>query len=124
MADDAAVQVYRAFIDGCVEVASAEVLAERIRRHGHTERNNEATLPLDQNEAARKNVLLQLNPVQREVIAGLLEDCRRAAIHDLMAYMEWLMTCDGFRMSWKGVDICPLETLHHDFLGRAMAYTC
>jgi hypothetical protein len=122
MADDTAVQVYRTFIDGCVKVAGTEVLSERIRRHGHTERNNEAALPLDQNEAARKNVLLQLNPAQREVIAGLLEDCRRGAIHDLLAYMEWLMTCDGFTMSWKGIDILPLETLHYDFMARTMGY--
>jgi hypothetical protein len=122
MADDAAVQVCRAFIDGCVEVARTEVLAERIRRHGHIERNNEATLPLDENEAARKNVLLQLDPAQREVIAGVLEECRRGAIHDLLAHLEWLMTSDGFRMSWKGIDICPIETLHLDFIGRAMGY--
>jgi hypothetical protein len=122
MADDAAVQVYMAFIDGCVGVARTEVLAERIRRHGHTERNNEAALPLDENEAARKNVLLQLDPAKREVIAGILEECRRAAIHDLLAHLEWLMTADGFRMSWKGVDICPIETLHHDFIGRVMGY--
>jgi hypothetical protein len=122
MADEAAVQVYRAFIDGCVKVAHTEVSAERIRRHGHTERDNEAALPLDQNEAARKSLLLQLDPAQREVIAGLLEDCRRGAIHDLLAHLEWLTTCDGFKMSWKGVDICPLETLHHDFIGRAAGY--
>ena len=122
MADEAAVQVYRTFIDGCVDVARTEVLAERIRRHGHTERSNEAALPLEQNEAARKNVLLQLDPAQREVIAGLLMDCRRGAIHDLLAHLEWLMTSKGFKMSWEGVDICPAETLHHDFIGRAMGY--
>jgi hypothetical protein len=122
MADDTAVRIYRAFIDGCVEVASTEVLAERIRRRGHTERNNEAALPLDEKEAARKNVLLQLDSVGREVIAGVLEDCRRGAIHDLLAHMEWLMTCDNLRMSWKGVDLRPSETLHHDFISRAMGY--
>ena len=122
MTDDAAIQAYRTFIDGCVKVASTEVLAERIRRRGHTERNNEEALPLEQNEAARKNLLLQLDPAQQEMIAGLLEDCRRGAIHDLLAHMEWLMSCDGFRMSWKGVQILPLETLHHDFIGRAMGY--
>jgi hypothetical protein len=105
-----------------VEVASNEVLAERIRRHGHTERNNEAALCLDEKEAVRKDVFLQLYPAQREVIAGLLEECRRGAIHDLLAHIEWLITCDDFRMSWKGVDICPQETLHHDFIGRAMGY--
>jgi hypothetical protein len=122
MADNSAIQIYRAFIDGCVEVASNEVLAERIRRHGHTERNNEAALCLDEKEAVRKDVFLQLYPAQREVIAGLLEECRRGAIHDLLAHIEWLITCDDFRMSWKGVDICPQETLHHDFIGRAMGY--
>jgi hypothetical protein len=75
---------------------------------------------IDENEAARKNVLLQLDPAQRGVIAGILEECRRGAIHDLLAHLEWLMTSDGFRMSWKGVDIYPIETLHLDFIGRAM----
>ena len=96
-----------------------------IRWYGHSERNNEEALPLDEQEAARKKLLLQLDPPQRELIAGLLEECRRGAIHDVLSWMEWMMTCDGFKISWKGVEICenPLGlTLHHDFMGRAMGY--
>jgi hypothetical protein len=123
MPDDVVVQTYKAFVDGCVDVAAEDVSAKRIRWYGHTERNNEEGLPLDEQEAARKKLLLQLDPAQQELIAGLLEECRRGAIHDFLSWMEWIMTSDGFKISWRGAEISenPLgSTLHHDFMARAM----
>jgi hypothetical protein len=123
-ADRFPIEMYKAFIETCVEVAGRELLAERIRQNGHAERTNEGDLALDEKETIRKQVLLQLDPAQRETIAHLLEECRRNAIHDLLARLEWMMSADDFRMIWKGVEIprSPYWSLHHDFMGRHMSF--
>jgi hypothetical protein len=115
---------YKAFVEGCVEVANSDIHAARIRKYGHTERDNEDALPLDDREAARKEIFLHLDPAQREVIAQLLEECRQGAIHDLLAKLEWMMACDDFKMIWQGVDIprSPFSSLHHDFMSRLMDF--
>jgi len=122
--DRSPIELYKTFIQMCVEVAGSELLAERIRRHGHAERTNEEDLALDEHETARKQALLQFDPAQCEAIAQLLEECRRSAIHDLLAKLEWMMSADGLRMTWKGVEI-PQSlywSLHHDFMGRQMGF--
>jgi hypothetical protein len=123
-ASESAIDMYKSFIDGAVEVAKTDVYALRIRRSGHAERPNEPDLPLDDSEAARKKVLLQLNTAQREIIAKLLEECRQSATHDMFAYLECVVDSRSLKMTHNGADIAlsPFETLHHDFMWRIQGY--
>jgi hypothetical protein len=106
-----------------VEVARVNVRAAWIGSHGHAERTNDVGLPLTDREAAMKGALLALNAEHREAIAVLLEECREAAIHDLLARLQWMMDCDDFTMAWRGAKVPrgmtvpqrPFCTLHQDF---------
>jgi len=111
---------YHAFIDTCVDVARLDAKANWIRAQGHPVRTNDDSLPLNAREAAIKSAFLALPAEHREAIALVIEDCREAAIHDLLARLEWMTACDDFKMVWRGVELpkSPYWDLHHDFISR------
>ena len=117
---DEGVQLYKALIDEFVETARREVLAARIRNWGHSERNNADQLPYDAKEASRVQCFAQMDAEQREVIAGLLEDVRQGAVHDVCAALEWLTTSDQLEIRWHGVVLpgSPFGSYHYDFMAR------
>jgi hypothetical protein len=114
------VQLYKALIDQFVETASHEVLASRIRKWGHSERTNNDHLPWDAKEAERVQCFSQMSLEQREVIAGLLEQARQSAVHDVCASLEWLTTAGGLEIRWHGVVLpeSPFGSYHYDFVCR------
>jgi hypothetical protein len=111
---------YRGFIDQMVALADRNVSAGLIRKNGHGERQNERDLPLDASEQERKELLLGLSPAQRSVIAQMLVDERRAAVHDVMAHLEWAVSCSYLEMFGDGEAFAgqPDETMHGDFITR------
>ena len=111
-------EAYRWFVDELASLARSDVTANRIRRHGHGERTND--MPLDAVELERRELFLRLPSNERELLAGMFEHCRERAIHDVAAFLEGLLSCDGMRMERGGQEIpaSPYNTMHADLLGR------
>jgi hypothetical protein len=104
-----------------VAVARYSLSANRIRAHGHPVRTNESTAaPLDAVESARKTVFLALSPQQREVLAELLVWERAAAVHDVLAYLDWATTTDVIEMkaTGEGSLFKSEDSLHGDYMAR------
>ena len=80
---------YRWLIDEFVEIASGDVVANRIRQNGHGVRTNDSDdFPLNADEVEEKELLLSLAPDARIVVAKMIEKARRSAIHDLACFLE------------------------------------
>ena len=79
---------YKWLIDELVEVVRSDVSADRIRQHGHAERTNQADLVFSGDEQVRRDLLLRLEPQEREIIALMLEDTRESAVHDVACFLE------------------------------------
>jgi hypothetical protein len=111
---------YKLFVDELVELSRVEVTAKRIREYGHSERTNDAHLPLEKIEQQRKEFFLFLLPQQREIIAELLEEAYSGAIHDVASFLEGKLCSDDMRITWKGEDVTssPYATMHYDFICR------
>jgi hypothetical protein len=112
---------YQKFIDQFVELASTEVIADRIRKNGHSERTNDSDLPLDAQEEARKSFLLSLSDSNREIVAQLIEEAQSSAIHDVLASIEGMHTCGGLDLIVDGYPL-PKDpfwgSMHMDFVCR------
>lgn len=112
---------YQEFIDGFVKLARSDTGANRIRQNGHAERVNDDDLPLTPEEAERKALLLSLKDHDRELIAQMLEDCRRSAIHDVLADLQWSYSCGGLELTSAGHRF-PIDPfwgeMHADFVCR------
>ncbi|MER8365603.1 DUF6547 family protein [Mesorhizobium sp. M1348] len=93
---------YQKFIDEFVELSGSEVVADRIRKYGHTERTNHDDLPLDLQEETRKAFLLSLTGSNREIVAQLIEDARSSAVHDVLSHLQWKHTCGGLDLTVDG----------------------
>ena len=54
------------------------------------------------------------------MLARMLENSYRRAIHDVASFLEWASSCDDLKMEWKGESIpaSPFNTMHHDLVGR------
>jgi hypothetical protein len=114
------VQYYKALIDEFVDTAKSSVVANRIRAWEHSERANLDDLPPNPAEAERIRVFASMSPDQREMVASLIEDERRGAIHDLASKLEWLTTSQGLEIRWHGVVLpeSPFGSYHYDFICR------
>ncbi len=112
---------YQEFIDGFVKLASSDVIANRIRKNGHAERINDDDLPLTDEEDERKALLLSMKEHDRELIAQMLDDCRRSAIHDVLADLQWSYSYGGLELSADGHRF-PIDPfwgeMHVDFVCR------
>lgn len=114
---------YRAFIDGLVEVSRLNVDADQIRANGHAERTNTRDLPLSADEQARKALLLSLDRNGREIVARMLEVERQAAIHDVLAHLDWAVAADRLDLGAGGTSFADLaeDSFHFDFIARVAA---
>jgi len=112
---------YRAFIDGLVEVSRLNVEADQIRAGGHAERTNTGDLPLSPDEQARKALLLSLDRDSREIIARMLEAERQAAVHAILAHLDWAVAADRLDLGAGGVSFADAaeDSFHYDFIARA-----
>ncbi|WP_143748378.1 DUF6547 family protein [Mesorhizobium carmichaelinearum] len=112
---------YQKLIDEFVELASSEAIAGRIRKDGHSERTNDADLPLDLQEKARKAFLLSLSESNREIVAQLIEEARNRAVHDILSSIEWMHTCGGLDLIVEGHPL-PKDpfwgSMHMDYVCR------
>lgn len=111
---------YRAFIDGLVEVSRLNVEADQIRANGHAERTNTRDLPLSAEEQTRKALLLSLDRDSREIIARMLEAERQAAIHDVLAHLDWAVAADRLDLGAAGVSFADAaeDSFPYDFIAR------
>jgi len=124
MDDEHAGLTYRAFIDEMVSSARYSVSASRLAAHGHAERTNDAALPLDARELAQKDFCQRLTADQKIVLAGLLTAERQAAVHDVLAYLEWAVSTDRLQVVGAGGSFVAdiEETMHGDFISRLAGY--
>jgi hypothetical protein len=111
---------YKHFVDELVELSRVEVIASRIREYGHSERTNDADLPLEEKEQQRKEFFLSMLPQQRKIVAELLVEAYSSAIHDVACFLDSKFCSDELKMTWKGEDVSssPYATMHHDFVCR------
>jgi hypothetical protein len=114
---------YRRFIDEMLDLARRNVTAERIRTQGHAERPNWREVPLPDADRRRLEFLLSLDEEQRAMVAGLLERERIAAVHDVLAHLDWKASADALLLgdidAWYS-DVAS-ETFHGDFMARLEA---
>lgn len=94
---------YHDLIDGLVEVSRLNVVADRLRSTGHAERTNIRDLPLSDEEQARKALLQSLSREGREIVARMLEEERQAAVHDVLAHLDWAVASDRLDLGAGGV---------------------
>lgn len=114
---------YRLFIDEMVAVAQRSVSAERLTRHGHTERSNTAALPLTADERVKKQFSRDLSDGQKTVLSRMLVDERETAIHDVLSYLEWAIVTERLRLSGDRSFLGEAEeTMHGDFISRVSGH--
>jgi hypothetical protein len=114
---------YEAFIGGMVALARTCVFAGRIRRQGHAERPNWREVPLDDDEAARKALFERMTEEERGLLARLLEEARSAAVHDVLADLEWRTSAGGLSMVQGGESFTQGVTvsMQGDFVAEMQA---
>ena len=107
---------YKWLIDSFVEIAKYDVSVMRIRENGHAERSNDLDLPLSEEEIHRKDLLLRLEPQEREIIASMLEQSRRGAIHDVASFLEGALSSHDIQLTAKHelISGSPFATMHYD----------
>lgn len=112
---------YRWLIDQFVEIASANVIANRIRQNGHSVRTNDRDdFPLNADEEEKKALLLSLAPDARITIAKMIEEARRSAIHDLACFLEGEISVGKISVfvDDKKLEESPYASYHYDFICR------
>ena len=106
---DDSIRLYKAFIDGLVEMRES-VLATRIRSGiWHCEPPPE--------QVKYNHVLSELSPAQRELIAEIVQEAADSAIHDVLV----LMTDNGFELAKDKIRLAiePFDTeSYFDFTAR------
>ena len=113
-------EAYKWFIDELVELSRVDISAKRVRMHGHPERVNDGSLPLNETEVRRKEFFQGLTADQAEMLAEMFDESRRSAVHDIAAFLEWALSCDEITMEREGKPIpsSPYNTMHGDFVCR------
>jgi len=111
---------YKWLIDQLSKFATHDVPASRIGAHGHAERQNESSLPLTEEERARKHFLQQLDPEQKEMIAKMLQHSRISGIHDVACFLEGELSCGEMKLTIRGEQIegSPYADMHFDLICR------
>lgn len=112
---------YRWLIDEFVEIASGDVVANRIRQNGHGVRTNDNDdFPLSAEQVEEKELLLSLAPEARAVVAKMIEDARRSAIHDLACFLEREISVGKMSVfvDDEKLEESPYGSYHYDFICR------
>jgi hypothetical protein len=108
-----AAAAYKALIDGFVEQA---------REYGHASHVQTKQIFSKAPAHRRFNTFVRtLSSEQRALLAEMLREERRGAIHDLLAQMSWWIQCKGLALT---LDKTPMPQdlsgmgMHGDFVGR------
>ncbi|MEL7467975.1 MAG: DUF6547 family protein [Pseudomonadota bacterium] len=111
---------YRWLIDQLADFARVDDAADRIRKNGHLERLNDQDLPLEPEEARRKEFMLSLNADQREAIVSVLSVCRQEVAHSVATFLDERMTLNEMQVSINGVELgeSPYVSYHFDLICR------
>ena len=111
---------YKRFVDELVDLSRVNVIAKRIREYGHSERDNEREMPLDEMEQRRKSLCLKLSAEDREIVAGMIEDEYASALHDVASFLEFKLSSNNMKILWNGEDVpaSPYATMHFDYISR------
>lgn len=109
---------YDDFIDAMVNLAGESAFVARLRMQGHAERPNWREIALDPAEDARRAFVASLTNDQREMLASLLLEERKGAVHDVLAWLEWARECVGLTLRDRKDDYAKTsrETFHGDFI--------
>lgn len=109
---------YRFLIDAFFDIASADVVANRIRRNGHSMRANDSDdFPLNADETREKELLLSMTPEARIAVAKMIERSRRTAIHDIACFFEGEISAGKITIFVDGekLENSPYASFHFDF---------
>jgi hypothetical protein len=108
---------YKWFIEQMRDLA-APSYAKRLSENGHLERRNDADLPLTDEESRRKEFFLKLSADDRQMLGQMCDAQKRAAIHDVCAFLEGYLACDEMKISFADQDIpaSPYGTMHYDLV--------
>jgi len=106
-------EAYQAIIDQLVKEDSEGVAAALVEKEGIYCRSV---------DSGPFNVLVQsLSKEDRKLLAGMLNEERRGAIHDVLALLTWWINCRDVALSFRGEPM-PVELsgmgLHGDYIGR------
>ena len=112
---------YRWLIDEFVEIASGDVVANRIRQNGHDVRTKDSNdFPLSAEEEEEKELLMSLAPEARIMVAKMIDEARRSAIHDLACFLESKISVGKMSIfvDDKKLEESPYASYHYDFICR------
>ena len=103
-------EYYKNFIDGLVKRKDG-VLSKWILEKGY---------PDTEDNRLYNELLDSLSPVQKEVLAKLVQEARLSGMHDTLAYMNEMMDCAGLVLSQNGESFPydEFESMHYDFICR------
>jgi hypothetical protein len=103
------IQLYKDFVDGLVK-GRAGVLGRWITGRGWPD--SPENKPINE-------LLAQLTPQQKEIVAQIAKEAREEGIHDTLAYLDDEMA-NGLRLVNEGAElpISPFESLHYDWVCR------
>lgn len=96
---------YNWFIDQFVELGKSDLTVQRILEHGHAERTNTYEIELSQEESERKQLLLSMNAVERQILVSMLKEQRAAALYDTLTHLEDAVSECSISLSVQDVDI-------------------
>lgn len=108
---------YKWFIDQLVLLSGKDVLATRIRQNGHPIRTNDEDLPLTEDEQTQKDAFTSMTAQQQKIVAALIDDRRKAALHDLACFLEGEIIAGTISMTVNGEALqeSPFASFHYDF---------
>lgn len=103
-------EYYKDFIDGLVKRKDG-VLSKWILGKGY---------PDNEDNRLYNELLASLSPIQKEVLAKLVQEARLGGMHDTLAYMNEMMDCAGLVLSQNGESFPydEFESMHYDFICR------
>lgn len=65
--------------------------------------------------------MASLSPSQRSILAGMLSQERRGAMHDVFAELSWWISCRDVALTYRA-EVMPVDQsgmgLHGDYIGR------
>lgn len=104
-------QLYKNFIDGIVNVHS-NVKSKWILTRG--------SYPKTEDNAKINELIAKLSDDERETLAKMLQDAKDGGIHDVLAYMNEQVDCDGLEILKNGVKLKTdkFESMNFDFICR------